>query len=366
MKKLTRLLLINWYGYSFELIDFGMINFLTGKTASGKSTIIDALQLVLLGETSGNFFNKAANKDSHRTLRSYLYGENGDNGDTGFNYLREGPFTSYVALEIEDTEKGKTQLIGIGADCHEDLNFDTQWFVVHNHGIPETNFINPKTETPYRITELKKYFSSQPEKWNVEFCQSNKRYRDVTLSVFGNIKDKYRTLLKKSVPFSPITDIEKFITESVCDVKNEIHVEEMQSDIRQYKSLQDDIERTEKRVDALEEISAVSGEFDSAVARKLQQEYIVIRAEQDEKKAELLRLKQSAEKKESDLQEIRSQIQSLTEEISSFGQTLEDKKKEYFSSDAVKKRDELEEKIRRQDLEIDEIEKRIQQAVRNT
>ena len=237
---------------------------------------------------------------------------------------------------------------------------------MHNHGIPETNFINPKTETPYRITELKKYFSSQPGKWNVEFCQSNKRYRDVTLSVFGNIKDKYRTLLKKSVPFSPITDIEKFITESICDVKNEIHVEEMQSDIRQYKSLQDDIERTEKRVDSLEDISGVSAEFDSAVARKLQQEYIVIRAEQDEKKAELLRLKQSAEKKEADLQEIRSQSQSLTGEISSFGQTIEDKKKEYFSSDAVKKRDELEEKIRRLDQEIDEIEKRIQQAVRNT
>lgn len=366
MKKLTRLLLINWYGYSFELIDFGMINFLTGKTASGKSTIIDALQLVLLGETSGNFFNKAANEKSVRTLRSYLYGENGDNGDTGFNYLREGPFSSYVVLEIEDTEKEKMQMIGIGADCHEDLNFDTQWFVVHNHGIPETNFIKPKTETPYRITELKKYFSSQPGKWNVEFCQSNKRYRDVTLAVFGNIKDKYRTLLKKSVPFSPITDIEKFITESICDVKNEIHVEEMQSDIRQYKSLQDDIDRTEKRVAALENISRVSAEFDNAVGRKLQQEYIVIRAEQDEKKAELLHLKQSAEKKEAELQEIRSQIQKFTEEISRAGQIIEGKKKEYFSSDAIKKRDELTEKIERLSREIDEIEKRIQLAVRNT
>lgn len=233
------------------MIDFGTINFLTGKTASGKSTIIDAMQLVLLGDTNGNFFNKAANEKSVRTLRSYLYGENGDDGETGFRYLRQGPFTSYVALEIEDTEKNKKQLIGIGADCHEDLNYDTQWFVVHNHGIPPTAFINPKTRVPYRITELKRYFSSQDGKWNVEFCQSNKRYRDVTLSVFGNIKEKYRVLLKKSVPFTPITDIEKFITESVCDVRNEIQVEEMQADIREYKSLEDDADRTEVRINAL-------------------------------------------------------------------------------------------------------------------
>ena len=72
MKKLTRMLLIHWHHYEKELIDFEMINFLTGKTAAGKSTIIDALQLVLLGDTDGNFFNKAANSRSARTLKSYL------------------------------------------------------------------------------------------------------------------------------------------------------------------------------------------------------------------------------------------------------------------------------------------------------
>ena len=74
MKKLSRMLLIHWHNYEKELIDFDMINFLTGKTAAGKSTIIDALQLVLLGDTGGAFFNKAANQKSARTLKSYLFG----------------------------------------------------------------------------------------------------------------------------------------------------------------------------------------------------------------------------------------------------------------------------------------------------
>ncbi len=77
MKKLKRMLLIHWHNYEKELISFDMINFLTGKTAAGKSTIIDALQLVLLGDTTGSFFNKAANQKSARTLKSYLFGRNG-------------------------------------------------------------------------------------------------------------------------------------------------------------------------------------------------------------------------------------------------------------------------------------------------
>jgi uncharacterized protein YPO0396 len=74
MKLLQKLLLTNWHYIERELIEFSGINFLTGKNASGKSTIIDALQLLILGDTSGSFFNKAANDNSQRTLRGYLRG----------------------------------------------------------------------------------------------------------------------------------------------------------------------------------------------------------------------------------------------------------------------------------------------------
>jgi uncharacterized protein YPO0396 len=134
------MLLIHWYGYTRELIEFGNINFLTGKTAAGKSTIIDALQLVLLGDTNGNFFNKAANEKSVRTLKSYLYGETGDDGETGYRYLRKGPFTSYVVLEFEDTEKKQKNLTGIVCDCYEDQNFDYKWFTVDRFSLPENLF----------------------------------------------------------------------------------------------------------------------------------------------------------------------------------------------------------------------------------
>ena len=68
MKKLKKILLINWLYFSKELIEVGDINFLTGKNGAGKSTVIDALQIVLLGETNARNFNQAANEKSQRTL----------------------------------------------------------------------------------------------------------------------------------------------------------------------------------------------------------------------------------------------------------------------------------------------------------
>ena len=48
MKRLKRMLLVNWYFFQKEVIEFDTLTFLTGKNGTGKSTIIDALQLVLL------------------------------------------------------------------------------------------------------------------------------------------------------------------------------------------------------------------------------------------------------------------------------------------------------------------------------
>ena len=103
MKKLTRLLLINWHYFQNQMIDFGTINFLTGKNSAGKSTIIDALQIVLLGEIRSSAFNRAASKKSERTLKSYLIGSLGEDIQSGIRSLREGKdFSSYIVAEFFD------------------------------------------------------------------------------------------------------------------------------------------------------------------------------------------------------------------------------------------------------------------------
>ena len=86
MKKLKKILLINWLYFSKELIEVGDVNFLTGKNGAGKSTVIDALQIVLLGETNARNFNQAASEKSQRTLDSYLRADMDENNPYILDY----------------------------------------------------------------------------------------------------------------------------------------------------------------------------------------------------------------------------------------------------------------------------------------
>ena len=64
MKKLKKILLINWLYFGAKGTHRGgRRELLDGeRTAQGKSTVIDALQIVLLGEANARNFNQAANE----------------------------------------------------------------------------------------------------------------------------------------------------------------------------------------------------------------------------------------------------------------------------------------------------------------
>ncbi|MBR2528752.1 MAG: hypothetical protein IKE58_09830 [Blautia sp.] len=371
MKRLNRMLLIHWYTYEQEVVEFGNINFLTGKTASGKSTIIDALQLVLLGDTNGNFFNKAANEKSVRTLKSYLFGENGDDGETGFRYLRPCTFTSYVILEFEDTQKHSSFLTGIVCDCFEDLHFEYKWLIVDRMRIPEDLFTDVKTRTPYTIVQFRSYLRRQGTK-SFDLIDTNRRYQELLLAKFGALKRKYLVLLKKAVPFSPISDIEQFITESICDIRNNIQVEQMQSDIRQYKDLEAEAIRTQAKVKDLTEIAKASRAYEADQDRYHQQSYIILRADQEERREKGLRLRQQEGQYQKEIQIFTEKLARLEADRKRLETEIDTLQEEYNTSDLAKKQKaleqgihELKEQINRLTDALRKVEKQLQEYGRN-
>ena len=70
----TRICLNNWHYISRKTLTLNEeINFFTGHSGSGKSTVIDALQLVLYANTDGRgFFNKAAAEDVYKRQNHIL------------------------------------------------------------------------------------------------------------------------------------------------------------------------------------------------------------------------------------------------------------------------------------------------------
>ena len=128
MKKIENVTLINWHYISYEKMELKDVNFLTGKNGSGKTTIIDAFQVLLLADTTGHYFNKSASEKSSRTLKGYLRCEIGD-GENGMQYLRNGRFTSYVTATIHDEKTDKRFTIGAVFDTYETEDYDSKFFI---------------------------------------------------------------------------------------------------------------------------------------------------------------------------------------------------------------------------------------------
>lgn len=251
MKLLKTIKIINWHYFWNQTLNIEQIVFLTGVNASGKSTIIDAMQVVLLGDTSGRHFNKAAAEKSNRTLKGYLRGELGDTLEGGFNYLRNGRFTSYIVLEFHDDVKNENFNLGIVADVYDDGSYDHRYFYL-NAKMPENEFIADNVPLDYKA--LNKFFQSEyPGKY--KFFDSNRQYQDHLKKVLGNLKDKYFNLLKKAVSFSPITDITTFITDYVTESQRSIDIAPMQENILQYKKLEDEAVLMRYKVERLTEIN---------------------------------------------------------------------------------------------------------------
>ena len=70
----------NWGGIDHKVLEFHeYVNLFSGKSGSGKSTVMDAIQVILYGSFSPSFLNKAADDaKNRRSVLSYLRGEQKD------------------------------------------------------------------------------------------------------------------------------------------------------------------------------------------------------------------------------------------------------------------------------------------------
>ncbi len=251
MKELRKMLVLNWHYFSHTEIEFKTLNFLTGQNAAGKSTLIDALQVVMLGETKSYIFNKAANDKSERTLIGYLKGELGDDGGTGFRYLRDGDFNTYIVLEFHDSVKNKDFIAGVIFDVYADGTQKHNFFIA-DCAIPKSGFL--EKGIPFNRDQLKNALKSETKN-RFNWFDTQNTYRSHLMAKCGNIKHKFFSLFKKAVPFSPIVDIEQFITEYITDITGRPNIEDMQENLRYYKRLEKEAEAIQDRVFRLDEIS---------------------------------------------------------------------------------------------------------------
>ena len=279
MKKLTKILLVNWLYFSKQIIEVDDVNFLTGKNGAGKSTVIDALQIVLLGETNARNFNQAANEKSQRSLDGYLRADMDENNP----YSRRGKdFTSYIACEFIDDVEGNHFVTGVAFDCRSDGS-NVDHFFIYKGIIPENGFV----ENGYAL-DYADFRKQLREKYGVgaEFYSTQKEYRTNNLAKWNVHNEQVTRMMKKAVSFRPIVDIQKFITENICDIPEKPDIVAMQQNIRDYKRHEQLAQRQEEKLVALQEISRLYREMQLAIGRWQQQSFLVLWAQKEDLEAE--------------------------------------------------------------------------------
>lgn len=340
MKQFKKVLILKWHYIEHECVDLGDINFLTGKNASGKSTFIDAMQLVLLGDTKGNYFNKAANEKSHRTLSSYVRGELMDS-EVGFEYLRNDDFSSVIAIEVYDTDRRKFFVIGIHMDVHNDGSIDHRYFIMEDK-LPDNHFI--QQDLVMSITELKAWCQSEGIK--IDQFPSNKAYRETLLAKLGHINQKYFSLFKKAVPFSPITNIKGFITEFICDTDKKIEIKDMQNNIRYYEKMKLEAEDIERRLEYLDKIHMVYGEYKQLLKNEQIQKFVLAKGREQMSANYIEKLYRDLRKGNEQLAELSLEIRLVEETFDRLTNELNAVNRELATSDEMARKEAYENDIK--------------------
>ncbi len=100
-----------------------------------------------------------------------------------------------------------------------------------------------------------------------EIYDTQREYRRNMLSRWNVHNEQVLRMLKKAVSFRPIVDIQKFITENICDTPDKLDIEAMQQNIRDYKSQEVFAQRLEEKLAALKKISGLYRAMNQAIER---------------------------------------------------------------------------------------------------
>lgn len=317
---LSRICLNNWHYISRRTLSFHRdINFFTGHSGSGKSTVIDAMQILLYANTDGRgFFNKAAADDSDRSLIEYLRGMVNIGENNEFTYLRNQNFSTTIVLELERSDTGDCQCVGIVFDVETASNGISRRFFWHKGPMWENGYHTGNRAMS--MGEVEEYLQSHYNKEEWLATSHNERFRrflyDTCLG--GLDSEKFPLLFKRAIPFRMNIKLENFVKEYIC-MEQDIHIQDMQESVLQYGRMRKKIEDTSREIKELEEISQAYEAFREKEAHIEKCSYFVKKLEilDLQAKSRTLADKQVLAKEDLERQEqariaVESQIEELT------------------------------------------------------
>lgn len=255
MIRLSKVVLINWMYFQKTTINLEGNTAIVGVNGTGKSTIIDAIQMLLLGNRASRF-NANANAEK-RTLESYVRGAVKVDDKP---FLRSGDVISYLAMEI--ILNGTKHVFGMNLDYKFNLSklSDPKYFYVKDLDLSEDIFISNNYPKTYDVV-------SKELKANYEFNSfATLTYYQYKLKDILGLKDEkaYFKTLSRAVGIKNITDCNTFMNEFVLD-DNPIDVSSIKNNIIEMEKVSKTIENEEKKLKALTAITDLGIELEGNI-----------------------------------------------------------------------------------------------------
>ena len=216
MIELSKIRLVNWYGFSSMTVPIGAFTLIAGKNGNGKSVLLDAIKYALYGDT---VFNKSTENKGSRTIPSYTRGLL---DATANSYMRPADkmpnVYTHIVLEMHEKELDKYFILGTVIETNSGNGIITQRYVIEEKHLNEIEHTYEKGTDVfvYSAGELQKKYGlkmfSATEGLAKFMQRTGLRLNEGQLAAF-------RRKLRSIMSYDPNAKIDQFIRESVLEEK---------------------------------------------------------------------------------------------------------------------------------------------------
>ncbi len=277
MIELSRISLVQWHLFGREDIDVGGDVAILGRNRSGKSTLIDLVQLVMTGGNGRQYkFNSSAGEAgggrSERTLQGYCLGQLGEQEP-----LRVEAVT-HVALVFEDF--GGARPVSIGLCIEASLRDGAQ--IVGRYVVPGV-----RLDTSYFVEDrgdgrvgsagwstVRDRLERACERAGTGLLRhdtSRNFVREYMRLLFTGHRmtdpDRFARAFVMALSFEDMRSVETFVTGFLL-ARDDIDIGELRDSIQRYRDIQRDIHELELRLAALRGLHGMIGRFDDLLERE--------------------------------------------------------------------------------------------------
>lgn len=253
MFQLERIVLNNWGRLDPQDIEIRGSAAILGPTGAGKSTIVDALQVIMTGGNSRYYdLNKSTGGQNARTIRDYCLGA--DDHISPDAPARDAA-ESLIALAFRDRLSGEAVSIGLlfSASLDEPIGNPRSRFVAPGYAIRLTDLIEPReggiqvVPNSARIVERLKQLCPKLRQHMSAIAYVDDYLH--TMRPSGAAPDSHQVLrnFKQSVAFQPINDPTEFIRRHILE-ESHIDVEALKGSIERYRFLEQEVVKREEQL----------------------------------------------------------------------------------------------------------------------